>query len=487
MKHILLGRIELKKESQMLTYDMEQRGAKPLYEYLYIRIRDDILNGYLKPGERLPSKREMSKNLNIALITVENAYAQLIIEGYVNAEEKRGYFVNGDIPGGRSRAYAQKTDTSKRKEESDQKTEDLSIVDFSSSEIKKDAFPFKTWAKLTRRILEDRQEEFLQKPEGRGIPELRKAIAEYLRKAKGMNVTYDRIVVGPGTEYLHHLILQLLGPGKTVALEDPGYKKVGMIYESNGVNCIYIPVDENGLAVDRLKGSNAGLVHVSPSHHFPTGCVMPIGRRRALMEWAESEKAFILEDDYDSEFRFDGRPIPTIASLDDEKVIYLNTFTKTLAPSIRIAYMVLPEALNRRYDEKLSFYSGSVPSLEQYTLAAFIGEGYYERHISRLRNYYRGQRAGILNVFRDSELSKLADVEEHAAGLHFILRLRTDDDEEVLKTLNRKRIHLTPVSDYCYNDRDRFRHRFLIYYSDQDMEKLKWAFKVIAESIKKDP
>ncbi|MCR5585351.1 MAG: PLP-dependent aminotransferase family protein [Lachnospiraceae bacterium] len=470
----------------MLTYDMEQRGSKPLYEYLYICIREDILKGFLKPGEKLPSKREMSKNLNIALITVENAYAQLIIEGYVTAREKRGYFVNAVTTGtGTEIQGAKRGIQSGDKNKAKKAAEAAWVVDFSSLELKEDAFPFKTWAKLMRRILEERQEAFLQKPEGRGVPELRRAVAEYLRKAKGLNVTADRIVVGPGTEYLHHLILQLLGPGKIVAVEDPGYKKVGMIYESNGVKCLHVPVDENGLIVEKLKKSNAGLVHVSPSHHFPTGCVMPIGRRKALLEWAENENAFILEDDYDSEFRFDGRPVPALASLDDEKVIYLNTFTKTLAPSIRIAYMVLPETLNRRYDEKLSFYSGAVPSFEQYTLAAFIGEGYYERHVSRMRNYYRTQRARILQAFWDSKLSAFADVEEHAAGLHFILKLHTNNDEEVLKTLSRKRIRLTPVSDYCYNDREKYNHSFLVYYTDQNTEKIRWAFDLIAESIKK--
>ncbi len=469
----------------MLTYDMEQRGTKPLYEYLYICIREDILSGVLRTGEKLPSKREMAGNMNIALITVENAYAQLIIEGYVTAKEKRGYFVNPVITGSRAEAAKSGEKRTEQKAENGGTTGCVTdVMDFSSSTIKEDAFPFKTWAKLMRRVLDERQEAFLQRPEGRGVFELRRAVAEHLRKAKGLNVTEDRIVVGPGTEYLHHIILQLLGAGKIVAVEDPGYKKVGMIYESNGVKCIHVPVDENGLVVERLKGSNAGLVHVSPSHHFPTGCVMPIGRRRELLEWAKKENAFILEDDYDSEFRFDGRPIPALAGLDDEKVIYLNTFTKTLAPSIRIAYMVLPEALSRRYDEKLSFYSGAVPSFEQYTLAAFIKEGYYERHVNRMRNYYRAQRARMLQAFQASSLSKLADVEEHAAGLHFILKLHTHSDEALLSFLEHKRIRLTPVSAYCYGDKQKYSHSFIVYYTDRDIETLKSAFNTIASGIK---
>ena len=335
-----------------------------------------------------------------------------------------------------------------------------------------------------RRVLDDREEAFLEKPESRGVPELRSAIAVYLRKAKGLDVSPDRIFVGPGTEYLHHLILQLVGASRIVAVEDPGYKKVGQIYESHGLKCLHVPVDENGLIVERLWNSNAKLVHLSPSHHFPTGCVMPIGRRRALLDWARAQGAYLLEDDYDGEFRFDGKPVPTLASLDDETVIYLNTFTKTLAPSIRIAYMVLPEKLKNRYEEKLSFYSGSVSSFEQYTLAAFIGEGYYERHVSRMRNYYRQQRAKILQIFEESSLSKVASMEEHAAGLHFIMKVQTVmEDEAWMKAMEEKGIRLLPVASYSYGGQAKYRHQFLMYYTDLEEKNLREAFEIMGNSI----
>lgn len=486
----------------MLIYDLEKRGSKPLYEYLYCCIRDDITSGVLKQGEKLPSKRELARDHGIALITVENAYAQLIIEGYVTAKEKSGYYVNALenteylLRMGRAARESRKDGDGAAGQEDNSRPEgggasesmgglshDQSggwLVDFSSSQLKADAFPFATWTKLMRRVLEDRADAFLQKPESCGVRPLREAIAAYLKKAKGLDVPAERILVGPGTEYLHHVILQLLGRSRIVAVEDPGYKKVGQIYEGNGMKCLHVPVDESGLMVEKLRGSNVGLVHISPSHHFPTGCVMPIGRRRALLDWARSQGAYLVEDDYDSEFRFDGRPVPTLASLDDETVIYMNTFTKTLAPSIRIAYMVLPEALKKRYDEKLSYYSGAVSSFEQYTLAAFIGEGYYERHINRMRNYYRQQRTKILNALVNSPLAERVTVEEHSAGLHFILKVRgIRDDEKWLKKLADQGIRLSPVSAYCYGVQEKYRHQFVIYYSDLDADNLEKAFEIM--------
>ena len=286
-----------------LIYDLEKRGKHPIYEYLYLCIREDVLNGTLRPGEKLASKRELARSHDVALITVENAYAQLIIEGYVTAKEKSGYFVNpgmaenqtrSDVAGrgGTPRDGNGRTETAVNQAAKASVPQNVGshaqkwLVDFTSGELKKDAFPFSVWAKLMRRVMNDREEAFLTKPENRGVPELREAIREYLKKAKGLSVLPEQIIVGPGTEYLHHILLQLLGRSRIVAVEDPGYKKVGQIYEGNGLKCLHVPVDQSGMIVERLKGSNATLVHISPSHRFPTGCVMPIARRRDLLSWA---------------------------------------------------------------------------------------------------------------------------------------------------------------------------------------------------------
>ena len=468
----------------MLIYDLEKRGKHSIYEYLYFCIKEDILTGRINAGEKLPSKREMARNHNIAVITVENAYAQLVVEGYITAKEKSGFYVNTGVQNKDNKAEQKDSDLKKFEEQNKVESKQEWIVNFSSNRMPGSLFPFTTWSKLMRRVINDRANSFLEKPESAGIYELREVIAEYLDRAKGLCISPSRIVVGPGTEYLHHIILQLIGHNRLVAVEDPGYKKVGMLYESNGMKCLHIPVDHHGLIVDSLLESNASLVHISPSHHFPTGCVMSMERRYQLLDWAEKQCAYIIEDDYDSEFRFNGRPIPPLAELDEYHVIYMNTFTKTLTPSIRIAYMVLPENLAQKFSDKLNFYSGAISSFEQYTLAAFMKEGYYERNISRMKNYYRQQRNLILSAFTESKLSKDVQIQEDKAGLHFILYIeKLKDDIRFIQNLESKGIAIAPVSKFCYHKSEKFEHRFIINYTDIAEDKLIYALDVITNAI----
>lgn len=460
----------------MLTYDFEKRGKTSLYEYLYKCIREDILSGHIVPGERLPSKREMAKNHGISVITVENAYAQLIVEGYIYTEEKKGYFA-GEI----NNLHTEISNKAVRK--NDERKKEW-LVDFHSNHIMYDSFPFATWAKVMRQTLLDQEKSFLTSPSPQGVAELREAIAEHLHRFRGMNINPDNIIVGAGTEYLYSIIVRLLGHSRFIAVEDPGHKKIGRVYESNGVKCLHIRVDEEGIDVDALKGSNAGAVHISPSHHFPTGRVMPVARRHQLLKWARENNSYIIEDDYDSEFRFSGKPIPTIAGIDSGRVIYMNTFSKTLAPSIRIAYMVLPDKLIDRFHNKLGFYSSTVSGFEQYTLANFISKGYFERHINRMRNYYREYRNKIISEIKNSPIYSKVTIEEENAGLHFILGVRNKiDDNKFVKILKENDINISSVADYCYNDLKEFRHKFIINYSAVEKEKLKKALEIMDKAL----
>lgn len=381
----------------MLTYDFEKRGKMSLYEYLYNCIKNDILSGKIKAGEKLPSKRTMAKNHSISVITVENAYAQLLVEGYIFSKEKRGYFAseisgqylnNGGINGNKEKIVETKVSLkSGQIKKKIQDTKKQWLVDFNSNHIMYDSFPFSIWSRIMRQTLLDRENSFLSSPLPNGVVELREAIANHLMEFRGMEVDAENIIIGAGTEYLYSIIVQLLGRDSVIAVEDPGYRKIGKVYESNGVECLHLPIDNSGIQTKALLGKKIDAVHISPSHHFPTGRVMPVSRRQHLIHWAIEKNGFIIEDDYDSEFRFSGRPIPTMVGMDKERVIYMNTFSKTLAPSIRIAYMVLPDSLMEKFHTKLNFYSGTVSSFEQYTLANFIAGGYYERHINRMRNY----------------------------------------------------------------------------------------------------
>ena len=396
----------------MLTYDFEKRGKMSLYEYLYNCIKNDILSGKIKAGEKLPSKRTMAKNHSISVITVENAYAQLLVEGYIFSKEKRGYFAseisgqylnNGGINGNKEKIVETKVSLkSGQIKKKIQDTKKQWLVDFNSNHIMYDSFPFSIWSRIMRQTLLDRENSFLSSPLPNGVVELREAIANHLMEFRGMEVDAENIIIGAGTEYLYSIIVQLLGRDSVIAVEDPGYRKIGKVYESNGVECLHLPIDNSGIQTKALLGKKIDAVHISPSHHFPTGRVMPVSRRQHLIHWAIEKNGFIIEDDYDSEFRFSGRPIPTMVGMDKERVIYMNTFSKTLAPSIRIAYMVLPDSLMEKFHTKLNFYSGTVSSFEQYTLANFIAGGYYERHINRMRNYYRDYRNKIINAIKQS-------------------------------------------------------------------------------------
>lgn len=462
----------------MLTYDFENRGKISLYEYLYHCIKQDILSGKIRAGEKLPSKREMAKNHNISVITVENAYAQLLVEGYIYSEEKKGYFA-GKV----SNNYLK----SKNKSNKPMKMQNKQwLVDFSSNHIMYDSFPFSTWAKVMRQTLLDKETSFLKTPNHNGVLELRQAIAEHLGQFRGMDVNADNIVVGAGTEYLYGLVVQLLGHNRLIAVEDPGYKKIGKIYESNGVKCLHIPIDSEGMNIEMLEDSNASAVHISPSHHFPTGRVMPVTRRHQLLDWAEDNNSYIIEDDYDSEFRFLGKPIPTMAGMNPDRVIYMNTFSKTLAPSIRIAYMVLPDALMKLFNEKLGFYSGTVSSFEQYTLANFIRRGFYERHINRMRNYYREYRNKIIVAIKNSPIYSKVTIEEENAGLHFILNIHKKiNDNKFMELMKENNINISSVSEYCYNNLDEFNHKFIINYSALEEEQLNKALYIMNDILDK--
>ena len=291
----------------MLTYDLTKTDG-PLYKCLYECIKNDISQGKLSSGEKMPSKRTLAKNLGVSTITVENAYDQLIGEGYMFARPKKGYFI-ADVSDIRViKAPVHKELSIKLPPEQDE-----SIFDFSSNRTDSGNFPFSIWAKLMRETISLREQELLSVSPCGGVRELREAIASHLSSFRGMNVDPDQIIVGAGTEYLYGLLVKLLGTDKVYCVEDPGYKKISQIYECNNAKCLPVQMDEQGISVELIKKANAQIAHISPTHHFPTGITMPVNRRYELLAWAnESSDRYIIEDDYDSEFRMNGHPIPPI-------------------------------------------------------------------------------------------------------------------------------------------------------------------------------
>ncbi len=459
----------------MLTYNFDNRGKQAIYECLYQNIKEDILEGRIKPREKLPSKRSLARHLEISVITVENAYAQLMVEGYVYSVEKKGYFVScleERVPEPEKRPMKLREERVAREY----------LVDFTANSLAADNFPFSVWSRVMRRVLSEEKTELLKRVPYQGARVLREAIAQHLYQFRGMVVDPGCIVVGAGTEYLYGMLIQLLGREKVYGVEEPGYQKIGKIYEKNGVACAYIPLDSSGLSLEKLQESKAQIVHISPGHHFPTGRVMPIRRRQELLRWAsQSEKRYIIEDDYDSEFRFTGRPIPAMQSIDkEEKVIYINTFSKTISPSMRISYLVLPKHLMEQYERELYFYSCPVPSFEQYTLARFIQQGYLEQHINRMRNHYRIQRDGLIRVIRESRMAGKLQIMEEDAGLHFLLKVQTERSlEEVKQIVENAKIRLSWLEDYYHEPHNNPEPVAVLNYSGIGINELKTAERIL--------
>ena len=463
----------------MLTYVFEHNNV-PLYEQVYQCMKHDIIEGVLQPGEKLPSKRTFATHNGISTITIQNAYDQLISEGYIYTIPKKGYYVS-DI------------EEIKRIPKESHISLDIRVpaepvkydIDLSGNKVDSERFPFSVWAKLLREAMSTRSRELMKVSPTGGIYELRKAIAEYLKSFRGMLVDANQIVMGAGTEYLYGMLVQLLGNNREYCIENPGYKKLVQIYEQHQIICRYADMDEDGITVEGLRKSGADIAHISPGHHFPSGITMPAHRRYEVLAWANEKNGhYIIEDDYDSEFRFSGKPIPTMVGMDSTRVIYMNTFSKTLAPSIRIAYMVLPDELMDLYHKKLGFYSGTVSGFEQYTLANFISKGYYERHINRMRNYYREYRNKIIGAIKQSDIYEKVTIEEENAGLHFILGIKKDIDDESFKAVLRENnINISGVSDYCYNKLEEFNHKFIINYSAVSEDKLKKALDIMNKAL----
>lgn len=472
--------VSLEVYNQMLTYSFADLGSDSLYEHLYKCIKNDILQGVLSHLDKLPSKRSFAKNLNISTITIENAYAQLIAEGYIYSIPKKGYFI----------ADISNSIRSKNNSISDNMTisanQSSYYVDFLSNSTNHSKFPFSIWTKIMREIMNEESESLMTNPPSGGIIELRQAISKHLLQFRGMNIDPQQIIIGAGTEYLYGLLVQLFGHDKTFAVEDPGYKKIAQIYNSNQVKCEYIPLDGNGINMSFLEESNADIIHISPSHHFPTGVVTPISRRYELLGWAsKSDSRFIIEDDYDCEFRHLGRPIPSLQSIDVmEKVIYMNTFTKSLASTIRISYMVLPKHLLDIFYSKLGFYSCTVSNFEQYTLAKFIHNGYFEKHINRMRNYYKTQRNSILEYIKKSPLSSFVTIKEEDSGLHFLMALDTNlSDEALIQKAKQSGLRISCLSQYYHNSTLNVEHILVINYSGIETDKIPDAINRLSNCI----
>lgn len=408
---------------------LEQKSGKTLYEQIYEHIREEIRKGNLLQGERLPSARFLSDYLQVSRTTVDMAYGQLVAEGYLTAEPKRGYFV-GDV---RELYNTGMADEHVRVEPARREELPGRRYDFSPNAIDMSQFPYATWKKITKNIMVDARSHMFALGEPQGDMELRRTICRYLHGSRGVNCDPEQIIVGAGNDFLLLLLEKTLGRHMHVAMENPTYIRAYKIFRSFAYPISLIPMDDKGICVDRLEESGAKLAYVMPSRQYPTGISMPIGRRMELLHWAEEEQArYLIEDDYDSEFRYKGKPLPSLQASDRlGRVIYIGTFSKAIAPAIRVSYMVLPYPLLERYRRECGFFSSTVSRIDQTILNEFISDGYFERYLNKMRKRYRMKHDLLLGELKDFERDFTVSGEN--AGLHILLTDKQGRSEAALE------------------------------------------------------
>lgn len=455
------------------TYSLD-RGGAPLYEQLYRALKADILSGVLPGGGKLPSGRALSEHLGVSRVTVETAYAQLLAEGYVTSRERAGYFVEAVTP------------AAPPLPEPEAAAPDAPEPSAAQTPPARQ-FPFSVWARLMRGVLLDRRGDLLQSVPDAGLWALREAVAGELYRQRGVRVSPEQVYIGAGAEYFYNLLIQFLGREKIFALEEPGHRKIARVYQANGVQMRLIRMDGDGVLPALVGQSGADVLHISPSHHYPTGTVMPITRRQALMRWlTEGPERYLIEDDYDSEFRFTGLPIPTMQSMDQSgRVIYMNTFSRTIAPALRISYMILPKALLARWRETMGFYSCTVPSFEQMTLTRFLAEGYFEKHLNRMKKHYRAVRGTLLKTLAQPPCAGCFRVHDAGAGLHFVLEAPGAPEPERLRALLRQAgLHAALLADFYAGAPEPEAARCIVLdYADAEPEALQGALRRLAAEI----
>lgn len=411
-----------------LTAMLRSGSDKCLYEQIYEYIRQEIREGKLRPGERLPSTRSLAEYLQISRSTATLAYDQLLSEGYIASRPYRGYYVCR-----MEELYRLDTvEECGHRDETPMEREMKYVCDFSPTATDMSQFPFSVWRKINKNVLSEGSSGLFAQGDAQGEYSLRETIGRYLHSSRGVNCSPQQIIVGAGNDYLLLLLEKILGRHVRIAMENPTYKRAYQIFDSFAYEITTVDMDEAGMSVEGLRQSDVTAAYVMPSHQYPTGVLMPIGRRLELLKWAnEAPGRYLIEDDYDSEFRYRGKPIPSLQASDTQgRVIYIGTFSKSIAPAIRVSYMVLPQVLLERYRQQCYFYSATVPRIDQKVLEEFIAEGYFERYLNKMRKRYKEKHDLLLEELADFGADFIVTGEN--AGLHLLLTGRRGQTESDL-------------------------------------------------------
>lgn len=425
--------------------NIDTKSKIPLYRQIYNQIKTAIIEENIKSGSKLPSKRNLSKTLSVSINTIDTAYSQLVSEGFIKSVPQKGFYVCNieslDIIN-----FEKKEIVFTKKEETNSNID----IDFSLYGIDIPSFPYNQWKKLIREVTNLSPFEFLKTSHYQGELSLRTAIANHIYIRRGVTATPDRIIIGAGTDNLMEILNGILDKNCNIAMEDPVYSNSYSYFKRMGHNIISVPTDENGIILKNIENIENTALYITPSHQFPLGITMPVNRRIQLLQWAEKGyKRYIIEDDYDSEFRYNSKPIPSLQSIDRQgNVIYLGSFSRSISPSLRISYIVLPEKLMDIYNETYKFSSCPVSRLEQLVLEKFISSGHFENHINRMRKIYREKREFTKKCFL-KEFSKDISFYGENAGHHIIFKIKGfENSQEICQKALYKGIKLYTLSEF---------------------------------------
>lgn len=454
---------------------LDGRSGKNLYEQIYEYIKKEIQTGNIRCKERLPSTRLLSEQLAVSRSTVQLAYEQLLSEGYIESVPCRGYFAC------QMEELYHLRQESEEAEEPAPREECPFRYDFTPNGIDLEHFPYSTWRKLSKEVLQDEQGGLFHLGDPQGEYALRTAICSYLHQARGVNVNPAQVIIGAGNDYLQMLLSRMIGTEHKIAMESPTYRHAWDIFQRLGYDCCTVAMDRYGMDVQKLRESGADIAYVMPSHQYPLGIVMPVKRRQELLQWAqELPGRYIIEDDYDSEFRYIGKPIPSLQGSDShQKVIYIGTFSKSIAPAIRISYLVLPTHLLERYEQAGRSFSCTVSRMDQRLLQYFMERGYFERHLNKMRALYKNKHDALL-----SELKKVQGIRRilgDRAGVHILLKLSYGvSEEERIRQAAQAGIKVYPLSEYCI-DQKKYDPTILLGYATLSEQEIREAVRLLAE------
>lgn len=459
-----------------LTIELKQDSDVSLYEQIYQYIREEIRSQNLKCGEKLPSTRILCTHLQVSRSTVLMAYDQLLSEGYIEAVSHKGYFV-ADVEG----LYDVKLISEEKKPVKVKK--ENCPYDFSPYGIDLDSFPFNNWRKITKNVLVDDNKELFSRGDAQGEEEFRETISNYLYQSRGVVAKPQNIIVGAGNEYLLMLLNQLLAGEKIFAMENPTYRQTYRILNSLGEQVVTVEQDKSGMSVESLIKSGANIAYVMPSHQYPLGIVMPMKRRVELLRWADGGKGrYIIEDDYDSEFRYRGKPIPALCGFDKgQRVIYIGTFSKAIAPAIRMSYMLLPDELMKQYHERIGFYSCTVSRIDQIVVKNFMESGCYEKHLNKMRALYKNRHDVLLDELED--FGRQFQITGENAGIHLLLKSKENiSEKELIEKAKEKGVRVYPMSAYDIGKEKKEYHTVILGYANLGENEIRQGIALLKEA-----